>query len=248
MPRTAREKSSSETYHVMLRGINQQQIFEDDEDHKKFIEILKDYKTICEYNIYAYCLMGNHIHLVIKIGKEPIEQVFKRIGSKYVYWYNVKYQRTGHLFQDRFKSEPIEDDAYFLSAIRYVHQNPIKAGICKKPEEYFYSSYREYVEKPSIVDTKYTFELMSEQLFFEYNNTRNSDQFMDVTEKERVRTTDEEAKRIIQQYSKCNNIAEFQNLNLKTRDKYLKKFKEKGISIRQISRLTGVSYYIVQKI
>jgi len=141
MPRAAREKSQSETYHIMLRGINQQQIFEDEEDYQKFIEIVKAYQAISEYKVFAYCLMGNHIHLLMEFKKEPIEQVFKRIGSKYVYWYNVKYQRKGHLFQDRFKSEPVDDDPYFLTVIRYIHQNPEKAGISRK-EDYRWSSYK----------------------------------------------------------------------------------------------------------
>ena len=132
MPREARKISQNETYHIMLRGINQQQIFEDEEDYQKFIEIIKSYQAICEYKVFAYCLMGNHIHFLMEFGKESIGQVFKRIGSKYVYWYNIKYQRKGHLFQDRFKSEPVDDDAYFLTVNRYIHQNPVKAGLCKK--------------------------------------------------------------------------------------------------------------------
>lgn len=97
----------------MLRGINQQQIFEDNEDFEKLLQVLKDCKAISEYKIFAYCLMGNHVHLVIKEGKEPIEQIMKRIATRFVYWYNVKYQRVGHLFQDRFKSEPVENNEYF---------------------------------------------------------------------------------------------------------------------------------------
>ena len=100
MPRKAREKSESGIYHVMLRGINQQQIFEEEEDYLKFIQILETYQTISEYKIFAYCLMGNHIHLLIKVEKESLEQVFKRIGSKYVYWYNTKYQTIRGRFYD----------------------------------------------------------------------------------------------------------------------------------------------------
>ena len=73
--------------------------------------------------------MGNHIHLLIQEGREPIEQVMKRIAARFVYWYNIKYRRAGHLFQDRYKSEPVENDAYFLTVIRYIHQNPIKAKL-----------------------------------------------------------------------------------------------------------------------
>ena len=139
----------------MLRGINQQQIFEDAEDCDKFIQILQECKAISGFKLFAYCLMGNHIHLLIKPENEPIEQVFKRIGGRYVYWYNVKYRRTGHLFQDRFKSEPVEDDGYFLAAIRYIHQNPLKAGICKRIEDYEYSSYGEYISEPRLYNWIY---------------------------------------------------------------------------------------------
>ena len=75
----ARKKSESGIYHIMLRGINRQQIFEDAEDCYKFLTILREYKGICEYSVYAYCLMGNHIHLLLKEGTESLEQVFKRV-------------------------------------------------------------------------------------------------------------------------------------------------------------------------
>jgi len=125
MPRQARQKSESGIYHIMLRGINQQIIFEDEEDSEKFIETLKTYKAISGYKIFAYCLMGNHCHLLLKVEKEDLVLIFKRIAGSYVYWYNWKYYRRGHLFQDRFKSEPVEDDVYFLTVLRYIHQNPV---------------------------------------------------------------------------------------------------------------------------
>jgi len=112
MPRQARVKSQSDIYHIMLRGINQQVIFEDEEDSKKFIETLKTYKAISGYKLFAYCLMNNHLHLLLKIEKDSLDLIIKRISSSYVYWYNWKYYRRGHLFQDRFKSEPVEDNDY----------------------------------------------------------------------------------------------------------------------------------------
>ena len=129
MPRQARKKSESRIYHVMLRGINQQQIFEEAEDCDKFLDVMRDCKEICQYDVYAYCIMGNHIHLLIKEGTETLEQVFKRICGRFVYWYNIKYRRVGHLFQDRFKSEPVDSNEYLLTVVRYIHQNPIKAGL-----------------------------------------------------------------------------------------------------------------------
>ena len=129
MPRQARKKSESGIYHIMLRGINKQQIFEDEEDFQKFIQVLKECKAVSEYKLFAYCLMGNHIHMLIKPEKEPLELVFKRIGSRYVYWYNWKYRRTGHLFQDRYKSEPINDDSYFLTVLLKMAEQSFRLRI-----------------------------------------------------------------------------------------------------------------------
>ena len=148
MSRQARKPSESGIYHVMLRGINKQQIFIDEEDYEKFLWVLKDTKEISEYKLYAYCLMDNHIHLLIKVEKEPLHIIFKRIGNRFVYWYNAKYQRIGHLFQDRYKSEAVENEEYFLTVLRYIHQNPLKAGICENVSDYKYSSYNEYLSTP----------------------------------------------------------------------------------------------------
>ena len=101
MPRKARIVSATKIYHVMLRGVNQQLIFEDEEDFQYFITILSTCKEICGYKIFAYCLMSNHIHLLIEEGEEALAKIIKRICNRYVYWYNHKYDRIGHLFQRR---------------------------------------------------------------------------------------------------------------------------------------------------
>ena len=247
MSRQARKKSSSGIYHIMLRGINQQQIFEDSEDFNKFLQVLKDSKAISEFKIFAYCLMGNHIHLLIQEQKEPIEQIMKRIATRFVYWYNVKYQRVGHLFQDRFKSEPVENDPYFLTVLRYIHQNPIKAGLCKKLESYQYSSYNEYLEASDIIDIDFVFDIIDKEEFISFNNENSFDECLDIKNKAVIKVTDEQAQKIIEKYSKCKNVSEFQSLDIKTRDRFLKKFREDGLSIRQISIMTGVSFNIVRK-
>ncbi len=152
MPRKAREKSESGIYHIMMRGINRQKVFKDDEDCLRFIQTLQKYKEQSDYAIYAYCLMGNHVHILLKTGTEPLEQIMRRVCGSYVYWYNDKYQRIGNLFQDRFKSEPVDGDAYFLVVLRYIHQNPVKAGLVKNIEQYKWSSYKEYLDKAILID------------------------------------------------------------------------------------------------
>ena len=247
MPRKARIKSESGLYHVMLRGINQQQIFEDSEDYGKFIDVLNECKTICGFQLFAYCLMGNHIHLLIKEGPENLEQVFKRICGRFVYWYNTKYRRVGHLFQDRFKSEPVDNDEYLFTVIRYIHQNPVKVGICKRIENYTYSSYLEYMGGSSIVDTDYVMQLTTLDEFIGLNHEDVQSNCLDIDNKVIARVTDEQAKALIKKIARCDTVSDFQSLDVKTRDKYLKKLRDKGISIRQLSRLTGVSYSVVRK-
>ena len=245
MPRQARRKSESGIYHIMLRGINQQQIFEDEEDGFRFLETLSKYKEQCGYEIYAYCLMGNHVHILLKEGKENLTLVLKRIAGSYVYWYNWKYRRCGHLFQDRFKSEPVEDDAYFLTVIRYIHQNPIKAGICKNIDGYKFSSYNEYINKPNLVSVDFCLGIIDKEQFIEFNNEFNDDICLDIRDND-FRLTDDEALKIIWKICKCKSVSDFQKLDKIKRNYYIEKLYKHGLSIRQISRLTGLSRKIVE--
>nr|WP_094605905.1 transposase [Sporomusa silvacetica]OZC16757.1 transposase IS200 like protein [Sporomusa silvacetica DSM 10669] len=251
MPRTARKKSNSGIYHIMLRGINRQIIFEDDEDRVKFIDTLKHYKLKCGFNIFAYCLMDNHVHLIIKVNNESLESIMKRIGVSYVYWYNWKYKRSGHLFQDRYKSEVIEDDSYLLSVVRYIHQNPIKANITPIIGEYPWSSYGEYIGHPRIVDTTFVLEIFSQdiekakEIFVDFMDEQGAN-FFEIKNKPRL--TDEEAKQIVKQVLGNIETSDLQTMEKTKRDGYLRQLKaSKGVSIRQIARLSGLTFNIVVK-
>lgn len=231
----------------MLRGINQQQIFEDEEDCEKFIQVLKECKAISGFKLFAYCLMGNHIHLLIKPETEPLEQIFKRIGSRYVYWYNWKYYRTGHLFQDRYKSEPVNDDEYFLTVLRYIHQNPVKANLCNSVNEYRLSSYSAYLKNDNnFVDTDFVFEMISQNELLNYFGEENNDKCLDLSDCNN-RINDVEAKQIIKSLCGCSNVSEFQKMEQSKQINVIKELKERGLSIRQVSRLTGVSFGVVRK-
>lgn len=247
MPRAARKKSESGIYHVMLRGINQQQIFEDEEDYEKYLQIIYDCKRISEFEVYAYCIMGNHVHLLLREGKESLEQVFKRIGGRFVYWYNIKYQRIGHLFQDRFKSEPVETDVYLLTVLRYIHQNPIKAGLCNHLKDYKYSSYSEYMGKPYVIDSQRIFALISKEDFEAYNNIPTKRDCLDITENKRMKQTDETVRLEIEKTTGCSNVSEFQALGTEAKRTSIKRLYESGASIRQLSRLTGCTKGMVEK-
>ena len=232
----------------MLRGINHQIIFEEREDYERFIKTLARYKTISGYTVYAYCLMSNHIHLLIKEGKENLEQIMKRVAGSYVYWYNWKYKRVGHLFQDRFKSEPVETEEYFLTALRYIHQNPIKAKVSTDISQYEFSSYTEYLQDISIiVDKEFVYSIINKAKFIEFNLENNDDICLDI-EEQNNRINDSEAREIIKQVCGYSNASEIRKLDIAERNKCIKALKDGGLSIRQISRLTGVSKYAVEKI
>jgi len=252
MPRVAREKSSTGIYHVMLRGINHQIIFEDDEDCQNYLETLKTYQDKSGYIIYAYCLMSNHIHLLVKEETEELSNAFKRIGASYVYWYNWKYGRRGHLFQDRFKSEAVENDSYLLTVIRYIHQNPLKAGIVKDIADYRWSSYGEYVGESRVCDVEFalnmfsTNRVMAVELFKEFNSAENEDRCLDYDQA--VRLNDAEATDFIRNIAGVVSPTEIQSFDKGKRNEIIKACKEKGLSFRQIERLTGVSFGVIRAI
>ncbi len=253
MPRTARLKSKNGIYHIIMRGINRQNLFEDEGDCTKFIQTMQRYKEICEYKLYAYCLMGNHLHLLLMEGKEPLETVMRRICGSYVLWYNNKYDRVGYLFQDRFKSEPVEDDTYFLTVLRYIFQNPLKARIVTKIQNYTWTNYIDYIEGNNRTDTDFVLNFFSTDReraitsFIEYINIENADECMDISEKRRV--TDDDARKVIKAHCKVTNAIDVQKFDISIRNLYIKDLKESyGLSIRQIERLTGISRGIIQRV
>ena len=248
MPRAARVRARSGIYHVMLRGINKQNIFEEDEDYEKMIDLLRRSRDISGADIYGYCLMSNHVHLLLGEGKEPIETTMKRLGSKYAVWFNTKYRRVGHLFQDRFKSEAVEDDGYFVTVLRYIHFNPVKAGLVKAPGDYAYSSYSCYFGDSDLASTEKTFAFISKDALMEYHAAGCNDTCMDIRESALPRLTEEQAAALMRRLTKCDSSAEFQALTREKKDKLIAKMKSGGLSIRQISRLTGETYYLIQKI
>ena len=247
MARQARQKSESGVYHVMLRGINKQQIFFDEQDYKKFISVLIACKKIDSFQLYAYCLMPNHIHLLIKETSTPISTVMKRIGCKYVYWYNAKYARVGHLFQDRFRSEPIDTDEYLLCALRYIHYNPIEAGFAKKCVDYAYSSYQWYFEDGILIDKDFIFNMMSVSQFQKFHREPNN---VKLAEPMQIRApiTDENAQQILGRILSENGVSDYSELNQSNQKKCVLELKANACSVRQIVRLTGAKKSAVEKI
>lgn len=151
MPRLSRKDLISEVFHIMIQGINKEYIFEYNENKEKFIKIFKH--KIKEFHIISisYCVMDNHVHMLLYAPDiNEVSKFMHRINTTYAKWYNWKNERVGYVFRDRYKCEQILDLHHFFSCIQYIHNNPVRAEIVEKPEEYQYSSYLDYVSNKVI--------------------------------------------------------------------------------------------------
>ena len=237
----------------MLRGINRQNIFENPEDYERFKLCLEKVKEGSGLRIFGYCLMNNHVHIVAGAGSESIGDSMKRIGVRYASWYNRKYNRQGALFQDRYRSEPIEDDRYLLSVVRYIHQNPKNAGICKTIGDHKWSSYFDYLGKgDGLTDTETVLGLYSEnasdriRLFKEFTAEPGKEVFADINDA--LFISDDAVRGKIIEICGAKSVAGFQALPREERDRAIRLMRNFGISIRQIVRNTGTPFGIVRGI
>lgn len=246
MPRTARQFSHSGYMHVIVRGNGKQILFEDYEDHYFFLSILKRYCEETEVRILAYCLMENHVHLLVHDLEGNTSQMMKKIGVSYSGYYNRKYERTGHLFQDRFRSELIEDEAYLLTVFRYILDNPVKAGI-SPASSYEWSSFSQYDRQDSFVDTTVFHELIGGyQSYLAFMEVEDDADCMEY-ESEKQKHDDEWAKRIIKAYLNAESGTVLQSFDRAKRNEAIRYLKQKGITNRQIERITGVNRGVIQR-
>ena len=237
---------------MIIRGVNKQNLFQDEEDRQHFLDTLERNKFVSMFDIYCYCLMTNHIHLLIKEIEEPLSQIMKRISGRYVYLYNSKYNRCGHLFQERFRSEPVESDEYFLTVVRYIHQNPVKAGLSSSVSEYRWSSYRDYLHKNELISSGFVLKMFADDpkkalgLFEQYMNEPNNDRCLEYETRPQV--SDSAIKTYLTQQG-INNVSDFQQLDKKRRNEILTALKlMEGATIRQISRLTGIAKSVIGRL
>ena len=262
MPRNLRNTSNSGVYHVMLRGNNKQTIFESQKDYLKFQQLLfqKCHPQDQDHNplppccvIYAYCLMPNHVHLLILEKENKISDVIKWISISYAQYYNIKYEHSGHLFQGRFRSEPVDDWDYFVTLLRYIHQNPVAGGLVGRVKDYWWSSWCEYVKNPvcqiSFCSTSAVLSRIPMDVLTELVNEplAKAHRILDINNEMPIRLDDDKIREFIRYECLVRNPNDLQSYPKPERQAILKRIREFGGSIRQISRITGISESIIRK-
>ena len=255
MARPPRPRSESDMYHVYTRGTGRQIIYEDDDDRRAFLNMLASSAVKTDAELFAYCLMGNHYHLVVKCDYDALPRLCFTLNRNYATYFNATHNRTGHLFQGRYSSQPIDDDSYLLAAVRYVHRNPVEAGMTRTCS-YPWSSYDAYCGRriiqpgcfmqPPLNTAKVPGMLGSMEAFEEFHAHAGKEVFADdhaspstLGEKEVIAI----ARAALNGFDPGNLKA----LSKPDRDRGLLLLKSTHLTQSQIARLTGLSQSVVSR-
>ena len=240
MARGPRKCTNMFFYHIMVQGINKEYILNEVEDKRQYLKFINKVKKEIDVYIVSYCIMDNHVHILIKEEYiECLSRFMHKVNTLYAMYYNKKYNRVGYVFRDRYKSQVIYSEKQLYTCINYIHNNPVKAGICRLASEYEYSSYNEYIKNMEEIQRNINGLLIKEDILDKKEN------FLEIEEEKEV-----EIKNAIEEYMKINNI-NFDTLknerkNLKEIINMLKEYY--GLSLRQISTYINVGRETVRNI
>lgn len=174
-------------FHVTSRGIRRSQLFFEDEDYEKYLSLLEETRRRYTFILHSYCLMSNHTHLQLQTLETPLSTIMKYLNTQYAKYFNKKYDFSGHVFESRYGAELLNSPEYEIDVSRYIHLNPVAAGMVSTPEEYPWSSYCAYVltdgtagPKQPIVNPQHILSFFPEppsQSYEHYMKSRYNDKF-----------------------------------------------------------------------
>ena len=244
MPRAARARSESGFYHVVAKGNGGQNLFEDASDYRAFLELVGAAAEKRGVLVHAYCLMSNHVHLLLEDRGNRLSDFMKSLITGYAMRFNAKTGHIGHVFQQRFKSQPVESEAYLLQAARYIHNNPAKAGVCSA-DEYLWSSYHEYASGVrGITAVSLILELCGGREGFRAFQAQREGDYRFA---QRSRVTDAEACEVARRILGDIAPGDIKAMERPRRNALLFDLKDAGLSVRQIERLTGIGRGTIAK-
>jgi REP element-mobilizing transposase RayT len=252
MARLARQLSKTGIYHIVFRGVNHCHLFEASDDFEKMLEMLASIKAGLAFEVFSYVLMSNHVHLLIKENTPgDVSTIMKKLLGPYAVWFNRKYQRSGALIANRYKSECVEDEGYLLTLVRYIHQNPLEAGAVIRPEDYQWSSYNDYIDgRGSLVDTAFVLGVLPDKpskAVEELVAFQSISEEKDFSLPDSRKPSEEEVYRSICAALDGREPNTLVSLPKPERNAILASLRRQGFSIRQIERTTGISRGIIEK-
>ncbi len=252
MARQRRILSNSNYYHILIRGNNKNYIFEKNKAKKIFWDKLCVLEFEKDLELAAWCIMNNHVHLVAKVEPEKLSKAMKRLNTSFaMYWHRTNHS-VGHVFQDRFKSIPIESDVSLLNVIRYVHNNPVKAKLVKHIGEYNWSSYQNYLLEPKNDVMEFVWKLFNsnEKRYIDFHQEEDDREYLEIKE-DQYQIRQEYANKIINKVCdkyKLNDRVEISRNPLILREIVKQINDRSNISLREFAKLIGVNESKIKKI
>ncbi len=210
MPRKPRQKSATDVYHVMTRGLNKMAIYKGKREKTRIVNLIRENLSAYDVAIYAYCIMPNHMHLLLKADVNELASFMAKILATFAHYFNTLHTRIGYVYQDRFKSQCVTTDQYFWNCVRYIHRNPARQGTVQDMLKYNYSSLGElHMGIPDLVCREMFLTVLDRfgdmDHFLDFHRDQSRDVFCDV-EEELNENYERIAEEILTEYSNRYNI------------------------------------------
>lgn len=248
MPRKRRQIAASGYYHVILRGCGKRILFETDSDRRYFLSLLERYGEKYELKYLAWCLMDNHVHLLLKDEKQALSRAMHDIAFVFAQHFNAMTDSVGSVFQRPFSSFPVENERNLLRVMRYIHNNPLRAGIAGSLS-YPWSSYDDYFSDSSLTDTALILGMLGGvDEFRKFCSHFKVREMIAIDSKVNGRPSDSEAIEQAKQLLNGDSPTRIPSYKRKKRDACIRDLLDAGLPIRQIARITGLGRSIVVRI
>jgi REP element-mobilizing transposase RayT len=249
MPRSARKRSESNVYHVIVRGEGRQVLFEDDDDRRCFVRMLAKSVENAAAELWAWCLMSNHVHLLLRADFNRLPRLMQSLTSGYATYYNERHDHIGHVFSGRYKSIPVDTDEYLMTLVHYIHFNPVCEKLSKTCD-YSWSSYNDYLSSSGITDIGFVLDvfggLSQFKAFHESESVSAKPHALLVNAGRRL--GDEEAREVAEQVLGKQGLLNLASQDRPMRDEGIVALKRSGLTIKQVERFTGIGRGIVARV
>ena len=252
MARQARQRSETDIYHVMMRGNNKEYIFASAEAKAYFLEVLFKVEAEERLDVVAWCLMDNHVHLLVKVPFEDFERVLKRLNVSFAFYYHKVNKTVGHVFQDRFKSVPVEGDESVVNNVRYIHNNPVEAKMVDRAMAYKWSSYNTFIAEPRNETMVMVKSLIgaSTRRFNKFHSIEDGGIYLDIKEVQEA-LKEKAAQKAIVRVCKKHGVIDYKEIqgNKRILQEIVKEVaSDSHLSGRKIAHLLGLSEGTVRRI